>query len=226
MPSPTSGFHEITGFIDRDDDEIRDRASAFSNHMRSRRSVRQFSSREVPPDILEQCVVAAASAPSGANQQPWYFSVVTDLATKQRIQVAAEQEEHTFYSQAAPQKWLDAIEPLGTSSDKSFLVDAGALIVVFVQRWSIAASGDKVTHYYSQQSVGIATGILVAAVHMAGLTSLTYTPSATRFLNELLGRPDNERPFLVLAVGHPAHDAQVPEIERKPLHEVAEFIGT
>lgn len=206
-------------------DVMLERAQRFNRLMQRRRTVRMFSDRPVAREVIEQCIAAAASAPSGANLQPWHFVAVSDAPTKNRIRVAAEEEERQFYLQRAPQEWLDALAPLGTDEDKPFLETAPWLIAIFAQKWGRLADGRKVKHYYPNESVGIATGLLLAAVHECGLVALTHTPSPMGFLNEILGRPaDSERPFLLLVVGYPAADCVVPDIERKPLAEVATFI--
>ena len=205
-------------------DEMKERAAAFRSELRRRRTVRQFSDRPVPREIIEECIRAAGSAPSGANMQPWHFVVVSDPEIKRRIREAAEAEERQFYEERAPQEWLDALAPLGTDEHKPFLEIAPHLIVVFVQSYGVTADGGKFKHYYATESVGLATGMLIAAVHHAGLASLTHTPSPMNFLNEILGRPDNERPFLILVVGYPAEDAVVPDICKKSLEEISTFV--
>lgn len=204
--------------------EMKSRATAFRVDLQRRRTVRQFSSRSVPTEIIEECVRCAGTAPSGANLQPWHFVVVSDPEIKQRIREAAEKEEREFYGGRAPQDWLDALAPLGTDQYKPFLETAPHLIAIFAQSYGLTPEGEKVKHYYVQESVGIATGLLINAIHHAGLVSLTHTPSPMGFLNEILDRPANERPFLLLVVGYPAADAVVPEIERKPLREIATFL--
>ncbi len=203
---------------------MKERAVVFSADLQRRRTVRHYSSRPVPRGIIEDCLRAAGSAPSGANMQPWHFVVVSDPEVKRRIREAAEEEEEKFYGERAPREWLEALDPLGTDDEKPFLETAPYLIAIFVQRFAVAAEGRKVKHYYAQESVGIATGMLIAAIHNAGLVSLTHTPSPMGFLNEILGRPDSERPFLLLVVGYPADDALVPNIERKPLSEISSFV--
>lgn len=200
------------------------RAAEFRQQMQRRRTVRFFSDREVPREVIEDCLLAAGTAPSGANLQPWHFVVVSDPAIKHRIRVEAEQEEQEFYTRKAPQEWLDALAPLGTDEHKPFLETAPFLIVVFAQSYGVLANGRKVKNYYVQESVGIATGMLITAVHNAGLVSLTHTPSPMGFLNEILGRPANEKPFLILVVGYPAENAVVPNISKKPLDEIATFL--
>ena len=205
--------------------EMAERARRFSEMLQRRRSVRMFSDRPVAIEVIRECLAAAASAPSGANLQPWHFVAIRDQATKMRIRVAAEEEEREFYSHRAPQEWLDALAPLGTDPDKPFLEIAPWLIAIFVQKWGRLADGRKVKHYYPTESVGIATGFLLAALHQCGLVALTHTPSPMGFLNEILGRPsDSERPFLLLVVGYPADDCVVPDIQRKPLDQVASFV--
>jgi nitroreductase len=205
-------------------EEMQQRAAQIASDLQRRRSVRQFSDRPVPRAIIENCLQAAASAPSGANMQPWHFVVVSNAAVKRQIREMAEAEERAFYSERATQEWLDALAPLGTDPDKPFLERAPYLIAIFAQRYGVLPDGSKQKHYYVQESVGIATGLLIAAIHYAGLVSLTHTPSPMDFLNRILYRPKNERPFLLLVVGYPAEDAVVPDIHRKPLDQVITFV--
>lgn len=205
-------------------EEMKQRAAAFYIDMQRRRTVRHFSDRPVPREIIEDCLRAAATAPSGAHMQPWHFLVVTDPVVKRQIREAAEDVEREFYNTYAPQEWLDALAPLGTDEHKPFLETAPYLIVIFMQRYSLLPNERKIKHYYVPESVGIATGILITAIHQAGLVSLTYTPSRMGFLNNILDRPANERPFLILVVGYPAADAVVPDLRRKSLQEIATFI--
>lgn len=205
-------------------DEMLRRSRAFRERMSRRRTVREYADRPVPRELIENCIRTAGSAPSGANLQPWHFVAVSDPAVKKRIRLAAEREEREFYEERAPQEWLDALEPLGTDSDKPFLERAPWLIVVFAERFGTLPDGRRVKHYYVSESVGLAAGLLIAAVHDAGLASLTHTPSPMRFLNEILGRPANETPFLVLVVGYPAPGCEVPDIERKELDEIASWV--
>jgi nitroreductase len=200
------------------------RAAEFNAFVRRRHTVREFDDRPVPREVIEDCLRAANTAPSGAIMQPWHFVVVSDPAIKHKIRVAAEKEEHEFYHHKAPQEWLDALAPLGTTEEKPFLETAPYLIVIFVQTLAVLPDGRKMKHYYAHESVGIATGVLITAVHHAGLASLTHTPNPMRFLNELLERPSHERPFLILVVGYPAHGAQGPLITKKPLEDVATFL--
>jgi iodotyrosine deiodinase len=211
-------------FHRRPADELRDRAAAFLQEMAQRRTVRHFSPEPISREVIEHCLLAAGTAPSGANLQPWHFVVVSDPAVKRSIREAAEQEEREFYSGRAPQEWLDALAPLGTDDQKPFLVTAPYLIAVFAQSYGVLPDGRKVKNYYVQESVGIATGMLITALHRTGLASLTHTPSPMGFLNTILGRPANERPFLLLVVGYPAADAEVPVITKKALSDFVSFI--
>ena len=207
-------------------EEMRRRLKEFYTDMDRRRTVRDFSGRPVPRDIIETALKAASTAPSGANLQPWHFAVVSGPETKRKIRVAAEVEEREFYTHRASAEWLEALQPLGTDEQKPFLETAPYLIAVFLQKYGELPDGRKVKHYYPAESTGIATGILITALHTAGLATLTHTPSPMKFLNEILGRPKSERPFLLLVVGYPADDAQVPDIKRKALDEFASFIDT
>ena len=205
--------------------EMAERACAFADELSRRRTVRDFSDRPVPRAVIEDCLRAAGTAPSGANQQPWHFVAVSDSAVKRRIREAAEVEEREFYAHRAPPDWLEALAPLGTDASKPFLEVAPWLIAVFIRRFERLPDGGKRKHYYTDESVGLATGLLVAALHVAGLVSLTHTPSPMKFLNDILGRPkDLERPFLLLVAGSPAPDARVPDIARKTLAEYTTFV--
>jgi len=203
--------------------EMRRRAEAYHQDLDRRRSVRHFDSRTVPREVIEACLRTAGTAPSGAHQQPWHFVVVTDPSLKREIRLGAEEEEREFYERRAPDDWLEALAPLGTDEKKPFLETAPCLIVIFAQLHGIDAAGEKVKHYYVNESVGIATGLLISAVHNAGLVSLTHTPSPMGFLNRILGRPRNERPYLILVVGYPEEGAEVPDLERKPLPSFTTF---
>lgn len=205
-------------------EEMAERAGAFRIDMQRRRSVRGFSSRPVAREVIEDCLLAAGSAPSGANMQPWSFVVVSDAAIKCRIREAAEKEEYRFYKEQASEEWLGAISDLGTDYRKPFLEAAPYLIVIFAQRHGVLADGREVKHYYVRDSVGIATGILIAAIHNAGMVSLPYTPSRMGFLSHILGRPENERASLVLVVGYPAEGAMVPDLSKKTLDETTTFV--
>jgi nitroreductase len=214
----------LTGFEEYPPDTMIDRARSFRDEVRKRRTVRQFSDRPVAREVIELCIEAAASAPSGANRQPWHFAVVGNPEVKKRIRLAAEEEERSFYRERAPREWLDTLAPFGTDEHKPFLEKAPYLIVVFAQLHGVDAAGEKFKHYYVNESVGIATGILITALHHSGLATLTHTPAPMRFLNEILDRPPHERPYLILVAGYPAEDATVPEIEKKDSREVARFI--
>ena len=205
-------------------DEMRERVEAFYTEINRRRTVREFSDRAVPRDIIETALKAAGTAPSGANLQPWHFVVVSGAEVRKKIRDAAEIEEREFYEHRASPEWLAALEPLGTDSAKPFLETAPYLIAIFLQKYGHLEDGRKVKHYYPVESTGIATGILITALHEAGLATLTHTPSPMKFLNEILDRPTSERPFLLLVVGYPADDARVPDIRRKELGEFATFI--
>jgi nitroreductase len=213
-------FTPLDSYREYPPDEMRARSASFLEEMRRRRTVRQFSDRPVPSDVIERCVSAAATAPSGANLQPWHFVVVTRPEIKREIRLAAEKEEREFYAGRAPKEWLAALAPLGTDENKPYLERAPVLIAIFTQSHGVAADGAPVKHYYAIESVGIATGILITAIHHAGLVSLTHTPSPMGFLNKVLDRPANERPFLLLVVGYPDRDAVVPAIGKKPLEEI------
>jgi iodotyrosine deiodinase len=204
-------------------EEMQRRSLEFLTEIRRRRTVREFSDQPVPRSIIENCLLAAGTAPNGANQQPWHFVVVSDPAMKQRIRAAAEVEEHEFYHERAPEEWLEALKPFGTNEYKPYLETAPYLIAIFAQSYAVDASGERIKHYYVNESVGIATGFLITALHHSGLATLTHTPSPMNFLNEVLGRPNNERPFLLLVAGYPAEDARVPVITKKPLDEIATF---
>ncbi|GBF30509.1 NADH dehydrogenase [bacterium MnTg04] len=193
------------------------RAKEFTEDLQRRRTVRDFSDRPLPPGVIEHCLQAALSAPSGANMQPWHFAVVRDPGIKRRIRRAAELEEKEFYAHRASAEWLEALRPLGTDEHKPFLEAAPCLIAVFVQKFGLLPDGRKFKHYYPTESVGLATGMLIAALHRAGLASLTHTPSPMKFLNTILGRPKHERPFLLIVAGYPSDDAQVPDIRRREL---------
>lgn len=193
-----------------------ERSRVFLHELSSRRTVRDFERRNVPDEVIENALKTAVSAPSGANRQPWRFVVVRDLATKQKIRDGAEAEEREFYAHRATAEWLEALAPLGTDENKPFLTEAPVLIVVFLERFGMDDRGNKVKNYYMPESVGLACGFLIAALHHAGLATLTHTPSPMGFLNEILDRPSREKPFLLLVVGYPKTDAQVPDINRLP----------
>lgn len=225
MAEKIPGFRRLEEYREYPVEEMQQRAAAFASEMRNRRTVRHFADRPVPRDIIEHCLRAAGTAPNGANRQPWHFVVVSDPAIKTRIREGAEKEEHEFYAHRAPQDWLDALAPLGTDQHKPFLETAPYLIAIFAESYAIGPEGERLKNYYVTESVGIATGFLIAGLHYAGLASLTHTPSPMGFLNEILGRPANERPFLLLVVGYPADDALVPEIGKKKLSEIVTYVG-
>ena len=205
-------------------DEMRARAEDFYREMKRRRSVRDFSAEVPPREVLEHCLLTAGTAPNGANLQPWHFVVVSNPAVKAEIRKAAEAEEEAFYARRAPEDWLEALAPLGTDANKPFLETTPYLIAVFAQTYGLGEGKRKIKHYYVTESVGIATGLLVTALHHAGLACLTHTPSPMGFLNTILNRPPNERPFVLLVVGYPADDAQVPRITKKTLSQLATFV--
>jgi iodotyrosine deiodinase len=217
-------FQPLSSYIEYPIEEMKQRAADFRRQMQRRRTVREFSDRPVPQEIIEECLLTAGSAPNGANLQPWHFVVVSDPRVKHEIRIAAEQEEKEFYSRRAPQEWLDALSLIGTDEHKPFLETAPYLIVIFGKSHSFLEDGRRVKNYYVNESVGIATGFLIAAIHNAGLVSLTHTPSPMGFLNDILNIPPGEKPFLILVVGYPAEDAKVPAIEKKALREIATFI--
>lgn len=220
---PVAKFHPLK-FAEYPPAEMIQRATDFRAHMQQRRTVRHFSSKPVPREVIEECLVTAGTAPNGANLQPWHFVVVSDPKVKHEIRVAAEEEEKDFYQRKAPKEWLEALAPLGTDEHKPFLEDAPYLIAIFGKNHSQLPDGRKVKNYYVHESVGIATGFLITAIYNAGLVSLTHTPSPMGFLNGILNRPSDEKPFLLLVTGFPADDAEVPVITKKPLEEIATFI--
>lgn len=201
----------------RPEEEMVRRSAEFNALMQRRRTVRDFSDRPVPRVLIENCLRAAGSAPSGANKQPWHFVVVSDPQLKAALRQAAEEEEREFYTRRATAEWLADLAPLGVDAHKPFLEIAPYLIIIFAVNYTPLADGSVGKHYYVQESVGIATGLLITALHQAGLATLTHTPSPMKFLNTLLKRPSNERPFLILVTGYPAPGARVPDILRKPL---------
>ncbi|HRF08652.1 MAG TPA: nitroreductase family protein [Xanthobacteraceae bacterium] len=213
-------------FEPRSEAQMLARAKAFRALMQRRRTVRDFSDRPVPRAIIEDAVMTAAGAPSGANQQPWTFVCISDAAVKSKIRVAPEEEEREFYKGGrTPEEWLEALGPLGTDEHKPFLDVAPWLIVIFGQRYGFAEDGAHVKHYYVPESVGIAMGFLIASLHNAGLATLTHTPSPMGFLNEICDRPANEKPYVLLVAGYPAEDCKAPTIAKKKLEEVSVFIG-
>ena len=217
MPKIPLSFREIP------ESEMKERARSHAKHLAKRRSVRDFSDRPIPEGILEACLEGAITAPNGANLQPWHFSVVRDPKLKRTIREAAEEEEREFYHSRAPEEWLDALAPIGTDAQKPFLETAPVLIAIFQKSEVIRADGSVSRTYYPKESVGIATGFLISALHNAGLATLTHTPSPMKFLNEILNRPASEKTFLLLVVGFPAPECQVPDISRLPIEKMVEF---
>ena len=211
-------FEEFTG------EDMQSRSETFLNEMSKRRSIRTFSDRSVPIEIIYNCIQTAASAPSGANKQPWQFVVVKDTAVKAKIRQAAELEEKEFYRHRATKEWLEDLNQFGTDWHKPFLDIAPYLIVVFKQAYDINDDGSQRKNYYVNESVGIASGFLLAALHHAGLATLTHTPSPMNFLGEILNRPPNEKASLLIPVGYPAADTTVPELIKKPLEEVSTIV--
>lgn len=220
----TEKSFQSLNFTRLDDGEMCRRAGEFFRLMRKRRSVRDFSAKPVPREVIEDALRAAGSAPSGANRQPWHFVVVESAEIKRCIRLAAEEEEREFYQRRASEEWLNALEPLGTDAHKPFLETAPYLIAIFLQKFSSAETGERLKNYYTSESVGIATGMLIAALHNAGVATLTHTPSPMKFLNQILGRPATEKPYMILVAGLPAEGTQVPAIARKSLDEIADFI--
>ncbi|MGH7581187.1 MAG: nitroreductase family protein [Gemmatimonadales bacterium] len=220
--APVAVFEPLTSYREYPPAEMEERSRAFAADLARRRTVRQFSDRPVARSVIESCLAAAGTAPSGAHLQPWHFVVVTDPDLKRRIREEAEAAEREFYAHA-PQEWLDALAPLGTDAHKPYLETAPYLIAVFGERYGLTSVGGRRTHYYVMESVGIATGLLLAALHHAGLVSLTHTPSPMGFLGEVLDRPPNERAVMLIVTGYPAADAVVPRLRRKPLEAIATF---
>ena len=210
-------FQELT------ESEMRARGESFLNRMSTRRTVRDFSDRPVKQDIIQNALATAGTAPSGANRQPWHFAAVGSSAIKKQIRLGAEEEERQFYNGRAPQDWLDALAPFGTDANKPFLEIAPWLVAVFARKFDVDDVGKKEKNYYVTESVSIATGLLVAALHNAGLATLTHTPSPMKFLNEILDRPVREKPLMLIVVGYPQEDVKVPAIKRKALNQIASF---
>ena len=224
MTDKTQFITEPLEFEYRDEADVQQRAEQFRADMKSRRTVRDFSSKPVPRSVIEACIEAAGGAPSGANQQPWHFVAIQDPDTKHRIRLAAEEEERAFYAGRAGQEWLEALAHLGTDDNKPFLDEAPWLIVIFAKRWGEGQDGTRVKHYYVPESVGIASGFLISALHLAGLASLTHTPAPMKFLNEICGRPESEKPVILLVAGYPKEDAEVPKIAKLPLDDITSWI--
>ena len=217
-------FIPLDKYIRYDEKEMISRSKEFYENIKRRRTVREFSNEPVSIEVIKNCLQAAGTAPNGANLQPWHFVVVTDAKVKREIRVGAEKEEKEFYNKKAPKEWLDALAPLGTDENKPFLEEAPCLIAVFSKSYDVLPDRKKVKQYYPLESTGIACGILITAIHQAGLVSLTHTPSPMSFLNKILDRPGNEKPFLLLVVGYPAENTKVPDITKKGLSEIASFI--
>lgn len=215
---PFSDFTEYTA------EEMKERAVSFRKQMQRRRTIRDFSDRDIPDKVIEECLIAAGTAPNGANLQPWHFVVVKDKSIKKKIRTAAEKEEKEFYENRASEEWLDDLKQFRTNEKKPFLEKAPCLIAVFSKSYGITESRQRKKHYYVKESVGIATGLLITALHHSGLATLTHTPSPMGFLNSILNRPENERPFLLLVVGYPEKDAQVPDIKKKSLSDMSTFL--
>ncbi|MFZ4687182.1 MAG: nitroreductase family protein [Hyphomonadaceae bacterium] len=234
MDDPTQAPHRpppyrlepLSGYRTYPVEQMIARATALREELARRRTVRDFEPRPVPREVIETCLLTAGSAPSGANQQPWFFSVITDPAHKRRVREEAEAEERAFYGGRAPQEWLDALSPLGTDPNKPFLEEAPVLIAIFAQKYGVRADGERYSHYYVPESVGIATGFLIAALHHAGLATLTHTPSPMKFLTALCARPPSEKPVILLVVGYPKPDCRVPVHGgiKKPLAAIAQWL--
>jgi iodotyrosine deiodinase len=228
MTAPTTPFarEPLPAYREYPISEMTERARQFHADIARRRTVRDFESRPVPRELIESCLLAAGTAPSGANQQPWFFAVITDRARKRRIREAAEKEEREFYGGKAPPEWLEALAPLGTDADKPFLEEAPLLIAIFAQKYGIRPDGSRLSHYYVPESVGIATGFLIAALHHAGLATLTHTPSPMGFLNRICERPPSEKPVILLVVGYPKPGCLVPVHGgiKKPLAQIAAWL--
>ena len=224
MKRPGAFIEESLAFSRAVPEEVKARAEKFEADMKSRRTVRHFSSDLVPASVIETCIAVAGGAPSGANQQPWHFVAISDPKIKSRIRQAAEEEERSFYAGRAGEEWLDALAHLGTDADKPFLEDAPWLIAVFAKRWGEDENGNRIKHYYVPESVGIACGFLISALHKAGLASLTHTPAPMKFLSQICGRPDSEKPVILMVVGYPKDDAKVPKIEKLPVVGILSWI--
>ncbi len=204
--------------------EMQLRSRIFLEHLSNRRTIRDFSDKPIEREVIENCIRTAGTAPSGANMQPWHFVLISDPKIKKQIRIAAEKEEKEFYAKRAPKEWLEVLAPLGTDDNKPYLETAPYLISIFIQRYGKLPDGRKVKHYYGLESVGIATGILITALHNAGLVTLTHTPSPLNFLRRILRRGKNERAFLILVTGFPAEDAKVPVLEKKNFEDYTSFI--
>lgn len=222
MPEPV--FEPFAPFLQYDDEEMIDRARSIRDELRLRRTIRDYDSQKVPNEVIEACIEAASTAPSGANKQPWHFVVVTDPSVKREMRIAVEKEEIAFYTERAPQEWLDALAHIGTDYHKPFVETAPVLIAIFAQNYEVREDGARLKNYYVQESVGIATGMLIAALHHAGLSTLTHTPSPMGFMGKILERPKHERAYLLLVVGHAADDARVPVLTKKTASDVISYV--
>jgi iodotyrosine deiodinase len=223
---PKFALEPLPGYEERPPAQMQEQARAFYTELAKRRSVRDFDSKPVPKDVIDLALRCAGTAPSGANQQPWFFCVVTDAQRKRQIRIAAEQEEREFYNGRAPQEWLDALSPLGTDPSKPFLEEAPVLIAIFAQKYGVHPDGERFSHYYVPESVGIATGMLIAALHLSGLAALTHTPSPMGFLNDICERPANEKAVVLLVVGYPKLGCTVPVYGgvKKPLEKISRWL--
>lgn len=214
----------LYNFLQFSEEDSLNRSKEFLGLMKKRRTVRTFSEKKVDDEIIKNCIKTAAAAPSGANQQPWHFVIVTNPDIRKKIRDAAEREEAEFYGGRAPEEWLNAVEKFETDASKPFLEEASHLIVIYQKSYDVDEKGNKIKQYYSKESVGIATGILITAIHNAGLVSLTHTPSPMNFLNSILNRPENEKPFLIIAAGYPAENTKVPDIKKKSFEKISSFL--
>jgi nitroreductase len=218
-------FVPLEGFQHRSEEEMLSRSRAFFELMKARRTVRDFSDKPVPREVIENAILTAGRAPSGANKQPWHFAAISDASIKNKLREAAEAEEREFYGGRASETWLKDLEPFGTDDQKPFLEIAPWLIAVFRESYGLdEETGERTQNYYVHESAGLAAGFLIAALHNAGLATLTHTPSPMGFLNEICGRPKNERPIMLVVAGYPADGVTVPDIDKKPLNEIASWI--
>lgn len=220
----SSNFIPLPNYREYPPEEMKKRAAEFYDEIRRRRTVREFSDRPVPIEVIRDAIKSAGTAPSGANHQPWHFVVVSDSEIKKKIRDEAERVEKEFYEEKAPEEWLEALKPLGTDEKKPYLEKAPYLIVIFARNYELSAGGEKIQNYYVKESVGIATGMLITALHHAGLATLTHTPNPMKFLNKILNRPSNERAYLILVAGYPKKGTKIPDISKKPLDEIATFV--
>ncbi|MCB9058724.1 MAG: nitroreductase family protein [Calditrichae bacterium] len=220
----TSKFIPYAQYVSYQPEEMLQRSKDYYDELRRRRSIRTFSDKRVDKEIIENCIRTAGTAPSGANLQPWHFVAVNNKELKKEIRLAAEKEEYEFYTRRASDEWLADLQPFETNEKKPFLEEAPWLIAIFEKRYGINPDGSKKKHYYTSESVGIACGLLISAIHHSGLASLTHTPSPMGFLNTILDRPSNEKPFLLLVVGYPAEGINIPDIKRKGINEIATFL--